>query len=294
MTQRSVDPEVSAGGVAELPAPRVPLQRADGAASRRAAKKPFVLGFAAPIEGGKSTISIRLAEALRAPRVSFREYLEGVARNRGLPVTRESLQEVGQGLIQRDMRSFCVDVLRQSSWAAETPLLIDGVRHVEVLKTLKELLAPSAFYLIYLNIDRDTQRIRFSHDDLPHNKPLEELESHSTEVQVKTLLRGEADLVLDGTQPVEQLVTEILAFTDHPHKQRDLPGDWDSMNQRRAELIHKRSRGELTREEGIEFEELQRRSHEQMERSFPRPRLTPDELKEVKRALGLTPEAKDE
>jgi hypothetical protein len=64
------------------------------------------------------------------------------------------------------------------------------------------------------------------------------------------------------------------------------------MNQRRAVLIRKKSREELTKEERAEFERLQRVSHETMERKFPRPRLSPDELDLVKKALGLPPEAR--
>lgn len=280
----------SAAGVAELPETQVPSKLEEEPAGRRLATKHFVLGFAAPIEGGKSTISTRLAEALHAPRVSFREYLEGVARKTGMPVTRESLQDLGENLVQHKMREFCTAVLRQASWAAETPLLIDGVRHLEVLKTLKELVAPVPFYLIYLNIDRKTQEERFQHDNLPHEKPLEELERHPTETQVSTVLRKKADLIVDGAAPVEQLVKEILDFANDSDTKSTVGEDWDAMNQRRAELIQKKSHEELTEDERAEFERLQRLSHETMERKFPRPRLSPDELDVVKKALGLPPE----
>ena len=45
---------------------------------------------------------------------------------------------------------------------------------------------------------------------------------------------------------------------------------WGEMNRRRAELIRKKIRGELSPEEQALYEALQRRSLEALERAFPR------------------------
>jgi hypothetical protein len=64
---------------------------------------------------------------------------------------------------------------------------------------------------------------------------------------------------------------------------------WDALTQRRAALINKMySPGEgLTAEEQAEYEKLQELSRAAIDRAFPRPRLEPDELAIVKRALGI-------
>jgi hypothetical protein len=89
-------------------------------------------------------------------------------------------------------------------------------------------------------------------------------------------------------QAPEAILEQALA----DYERRLLSGEaWDALNRRRAELIARKARAELTDEERAEFERLQRISHEALERQFPRPRLTPGELAEVKNALGLSPKA---
>src|SRR5262245_37743225 len=110
-------------------------ERQDAGKSQKAAPSA-VLSFAAPIEAGKTTVSTRVAELLIAPRVSFGEYLRGLARERGLEMTREVLQDLGEQLVRKDVRGFCEDVLKQQPWEPGRPLIIDGVRHIEVLEAL--------------------------------------------------------------------------------------------------------------------------------------------------------------
>jgi hypothetical protein len=49
--------------------------------------------------------------------------------------------------------------------------------------------------------------------------------------------------------------------------------EWGRMNQRRAELIRKMNRQGLSPDEQVEYERLQRLSHEALEACFPRPPL---------------------
>ncbi len=99
-------------------------------------------------------------------------------------MTRETLQDLGDELVRSDVRAFCLDVLKQQPWSPGVPLIIDGVRHVEVLVALGEILSPAPEYLVYINVDRMTQKKRLKHDELRHKKTLEELEQHPTELQV--------------------------------------------------------------------------------------------------------------
>jgi hypothetical protein len=55
--------------------------------------------------------------------------------------------------------------------------------------------------------------------------------------------------------------------------------EWGRMNQRRAELIHKRNLQGLSPDEQVEYERLQQLSHEALETAFPRPSF-PTDLKE--------------
>jgi adenylate kinase family enzyme len=171
-----------------------------------------VLSFAAPIKAGKTTISTRVAISLSAPRVSFGDYLRNVARELGLEPTREALQNLGDQLVTRNVRGFCKDVLEQQPWEVGKPLIIDGVRHIEVLDTLARLLSPARGYLIYINVDPTTQAERLKTDPLPHEQTLDELQQHPTEAQVRKRLRDRAALVLDGTQDPGELTRIVIEF----------------------------------------------------------------------------------
>src|SRR4051812_39106098 len=83
-----------------------------------------VLSFAAPIEGGKTTVSPCVATRLSAPRVSFGGYLRNLAKQRGLEVTREVLQDLGNQLVSDDVRAFCEEVLKEQPWQEGRPLIV--------------------------------------------------------------------------------------------------------------------------------------------------------------------------
>ncbi len=196
----------------------------------RKAPPSAVLSFAAPIGAGKTKVSTQVALRLVAPRVSFGEYLRGHARAHGLEMTREVLQDLGDKFVRHDARRFCEDVLKQQAWEPGKPLIIDGVRHVEVLDSLAELLAPAKSYLIYIKIDRTTQTERLKGDPLPHKKSLDELEKHPTEQQVRSTLPDRAALFLDGTQDPEELTRKVIEFLVSKGGDTGQDQGWDEKN----------------------------------------------------------------
>jgi len=251
----------------------------------RKARPSAVLSFAAPIEAGKTTISTSVATRLDAPRVSFGGYLRRIAQENGLEVTRENLQDLGDQLVSRDVRAFCEEVLKQQPWQPGRPLIIDGVRHVEVLDVLSEILAPAEGYLIYINVDRTTQSKRLEHDELRHEKPLEELEQHPTELQVRSKLPDRAALVLDGTQSPEELTEKVVAFFNTKVGNNGKEGGWEEKNARRIELAEKKSLGELDGLELAEFDQLQTEYFDYLDAKYPRTPVDLDRLAEIEARL---------
>lgn len=101
----------------------------------------------------------------------------------------------------------------QADWNPGRPLIVDGVRHLEVVQTLRRLVAPCVITLIYINLDKEDHTIRLKSKGITGSAEIQAIEKHSTEVQVARLLSS-ADLVLDGDKPVDELVNEIVAWIE--------------------------------------------------------------------------------
>ncbi len=174
------------------------------------AMRPVVLAFAGSIASGKSTLSVSVATALGWPRVSFGDHVREVARNSGLDCSREVLQDVGASLIDKGWEDFCRTVLRQVNWSPGQPLIVDGIRHVEAIDVLRQLVAPSTLLLVLVVLNEPTREARLRERGMTDHGKFHQIEAHSTEAQVKTVLPRMADITVDGARPVEDLVREIV------------------------------------------------------------------------------------
>jgi hypothetical protein len=81
-----------------------------------------------------------------------------------------------------------------------------------------------------------------------------------------------------GTKPRTEQSNEPAVQSDDTEVGGEFPAvgtpEWGRMNQRRAELIRKKNRKGLSSAEQIEYERLQRLSHDALETQFPRPSFT--------------------
>ena len=166
------------------------------------------LAFSGHIGSGKSTLSRAVADAIGAARVSFGDHVRAVARHQGEPETRERLQAIGEALVASKMNDFCQSVLDQANAAPSEHVVIDGVRHAEVVECLRNLVTPRRLLLVYVETDISTRRSRRadrSADDQVGND-----DAHSTEVQVASVLRRLADLTVSGSDDPPTVVQHVL------------------------------------------------------------------------------------
>ena len=98
-----------------------------------------IVAFAGRIGAGKSSISQVLAGDLRWKFAHFGTFVRKTASKRGLDVSRESLQAVGEELEATDAEAFCRAVLDDAGWNLGEPAVVDGIRHVRILETLGSL-----------------------------------------------------------------------------------------------------------------------------------------------------------
>ncbi|HKQ09500.1 MAG TPA: metallophosphoesterase [Blastocatellia bacterium] len=170
-----------------------------------------ILGFAGKIGSGKSTLSSKVAEALGWPYVSFGDYVRSVARQRGLEESRRTLQEIGESLINEGCDEFCRTVLGQADWIPGQSLIVDGLRHAEIVNVLRRIVFPSQLYIIYIEVTEGLRASRLSERNEDAKQP-GLIDSHSTEAQVQSVLPGISDLFVDGNKPLDLLVDEVLSW----------------------------------------------------------------------------------
>lgn len=173
----------------------------------------LVLAFSGRIASGKSHLSTSVSAALGWPRVSFGDYVRAVARQRHLDTTRRSLQTLGEAIIvEKGWENYCRSVLAQIQWRPGQSLVVDGVRHAEALHWLKCIVSPLNVILVLLEVDEASRKSRLKTREGQLGTNLEQLDLHSTEVQVTGVLKNLADLVLDSTEPVSELTSKVVRW----------------------------------------------------------------------------------
>ncbi len=171
----------------------------------------LVLAFSGAIASGKTSLSTAVAQLLGCPRVSFGEQVRRIAKERGLPASREQLQFLGELLVREQPEDLCLAVLRQADWRAGSSLVIDGVRHAEILQMLRVLVTPCELKLVFIAVDDRTRAARRP-GTCKKPEALSALDAHSTERQVMSELPDIADLLVDGTKDIKALANEIVQW----------------------------------------------------------------------------------
>src|SRR5262249_7886702 len=130
----------------------------------------------------------------------------------GLEDVREVLQDIGAALVETGVEDFCRSVLARANWRAGEPIVIDGLRHKEVARALRRIVAPLDLRVVLLQVDEDARRTRLERARKEDAEKLKSVAGHSTEEQVRSELPNIADLKLEGDRPVEDLVRTVVTW----------------------------------------------------------------------------------
>ena len=172
----------------------------------------LVVAFSGKVGSGKSSVSAAVASALGWQRVSFGEYVRGVAQAQHLDDSRLTLQDLGEQLLAADARAFCANVLAQAPNRSE-PLIIDGVRHIQVLRMLRELVAPHIVAHVHLALDEVTRTDRIlARQGEVDLEELLRIDTHPTEQEVINSLPQQADVIIDSTENLGKVVQQIVVW----------------------------------------------------------------------------------
>jgi len=157
-------------------------------------------------------LATALAAELGWPSASFSSYVRAEARRRAIEERRRRLQDLGALMIETmGPRAFVEGMLDNAglTTAADSPLLVEGVRHLTVLGALREVASPVPTQLVYLDVSDTERNRRLAAEGVPA-KEGDEWEEHSTEYDVLHRLEPEAELVIDADKPADFVANTAL------------------------------------------------------------------------------------
>ncbi|MHB1955446.1 MAG: hypothetical protein ACYCOU_17050 [Sulfobacillus sp.] len=155
-------------------------------------------------------MSSAVAVALGWRRAGFGDFLrEEIVRTGGDPQSREALQNLGQRLVKTDPEAFCRSVLAAGGFTRGENFVVDGIRHVEIFRILGHIAAPSTARLLFLNVDETHRLGRVA--DRPDKDDFARAVTHRVEAELREDLPELADLVVDATQPFDDVIANCLA-----------------------------------------------------------------------------------
>lgn len=173
--------------------------------------QPVILGIAGGRGSGKSSLGIAVASRLNWPYASFGRYVRSVAQSRGLGENLADLQKLGEEMLVSDARTFCISVLSQVNWNRGDSLVLDGIRHQEVLALIRDLTNPAMLVIVFVATPSKVRIARLAERGEGGVDHFVRSEKHSTEAQVSRL-KSVADLVVDGTRDISELSEEVVEF----------------------------------------------------------------------------------
>jgi RNase adaptor protein for sRNA GlmZ degradation len=87
---------------------------------------------------------------------------------------------------------------------------VDGIRHLSALQCLRTIVAPNPFRLVFFDAPDALLTSRLQSRGIESLDYLREFESHASEAEVQSVLRSQADLIIDGHLEVDEIVGKIV------------------------------------------------------------------------------------
>jgi len=166
-----------------------------------------VVAVAGRIGAGKSLVADELARVYSGTRRSFGGVVRRRAQNIGLPLDRDSLQELGNRIILTDgWELFCREVFGDTTDRAV--LVVDGVRHVGAIDAITEIVGEAHFRLVYVEATRAERVARVMARDGITDAAFEAAEAHPNERELP-LVRTRADVVIDNRDTARAVPSRV-------------------------------------------------------------------------------------
>ncbi len=170
----------------------------------------LVIALSGGIGAGKAELGEALSKALGADRASFGAEVRRYAREIGADdadVT--SLQQVGQSLVLTQPAGFVRRVLAQRV-RHDVPLVVEGLRHVEILVHLRRETEGSVLQVVHLDTPRELRSARMTERTGAVPRLAARYEADINEEQVARIIPQYANVVVSGDLPTSLQVARVL------------------------------------------------------------------------------------
>lgn len=164
------------------------------------------MGLVITLSGGigsrRSDLAEKLEGQLAFPRVKFSDFIRQRITDAGEDANnRLLLQQYGQRLVQYQLEEFVRGTLAMApGWEQAGHLIVDGLRHVEVLLTLRRLVQDVGSSLFYVHVKADPlEREAGARDRGIQEQDMFRYDHALSEAQMNRILPAYADLEVDGT-----------------------------------------------------------------------------------------------
>lgn len=175
--------------------------------------KARIIGLTGPIGAGKSSIAAVLQSQYGFCYLGFGDLVKQTLEKEEKQITRKNLQEKGRQIIKQIGYKGIVDLLLENADSA-TDYVVDGIRHIEVVKYLKQLYGGS-FHLIFVDAPIEVRfkrvRERIQYENIITMEKFREYENDPLEKDT-VLLKQVASLVVSNAGSKKQLEEAIKKF----------------------------------------------------------------------------------
>lgn len=166
-------------------------------------KKVYLI--AGNIGSGKTWLSNKISDLMKFDRCSFSDYIKWKCEQLGMLSNRETLVLVGQKAVSEWLSEFIYYLFNCTTEKTSEVLLIDGLRHIEVLDEIAKYC--DEFEIVY--IDSNTETI--TRNLRTRNTLEEDNRLYSTEQQLP-IIKGKANLIINSSNEVNTVIDYINAY----------------------------------------------------------------------------------
>lgn len=188
--------------------------------------RKLIVGLSGSVGSGKSTVAQALATFLDGQVAAFGDFVRHLAQLEGNDLSRAVLQNIGQARVDKDPAGFVNDFLDWANPSLDSPLIIDGIRHVLVHQALGEWASAEQlpYVSILLKVSAEERAARRSDGDV---EKLKRIDSHPVERETADDLPALVDLIVEGEPNLAELAESMTRLVSS-----DLPAEADASTAR--------------------------------------------------------------